>query len=125
MREIPPQLQNQINQFRQVQQQLQVVTAQRVQMETRLKEVELTLEELEKADDDAPVYRSIGSLLIRAQGKEALLKELQDQKETLAIRVKTLEKQEKTLAERFERMQQQIAQALGGTGLGTGMGPAG
>lgn len=122
MKEIPPQLQNQINQFRQIQQQLQVVTAQRVQMETRLKEVEGTLEELEKASEDAPVYKSIGSLLIRAEGKEEVRKDLEDQKETLAIRVKTLEKQEKSLAERYERMQQQIAQALGGTGMGTGLG---
>ncbi len=122
MREIPPQLQNQINQFRQLQQQLQVTTAQRVQMEARLREVELTLEELEKAENDAPIYKSIGSLLVRARGREEVLKELQDQKETLAIRVKTLQKQEKTLADRYERMQQQITQALGGTGLETGVG---
>ncbi|MCJ2555034.1 MAG: prefoldin subunit beta [Candidatus Thermoplasmatota archaeon] len=122
MRDIPPQLQNQINQFRQLQQQLQVTTAQRVQMETRLREVELTLEELEKAEDDAPIYKSIGSLLIRAKDREEVLKELQDQKETLGIRVKTLQKQEKTLADRYERMQQQITQALGGTGLETGVG---
>lgn len=122
MKEIPPQIQNQINQYRQIQQQLQVVTAQRVQMETRLKEVEGTLEELEKASEDAPVYKSIGSLLIRAEGKEEVRKDLEDQKETLSIRVKTLEKQEKSLAERYERMQQQITQALGGPGMGTGLG---
>lgn len=122
MNEIPPQLQNQINQFRQVQQQLQVITAQRVQMETRLKEVEVTLEELEEASEDAPVYKSIGSLLIRAEDRASVRKELQDQQETLSIRVKTLEKQEKSLAERYERMQQQITQALGGTGMNTGVG---
>ncbi len=122
MREISPQLQNQINQFRQLQQQLQVVTAQRVQLETRLKELEVTLEELQKADDEAPIYKSIGSLLIRAKDREEVRKELEDQKETLAIRVKTLEKQEKTLADRYERMQQQITQALGGTGMTPGAG---
>jgi prefoldin beta subunit len=124
MKEIPPQLQNQINQFRQLQQQLQVVTSQRVQLETRLKEVEVTLEELDKADENAPIYRSIGSLLIRAKDREEVRKELEDQRETLSIRVKTLEKQEKSLAERYERMQQQIAQALGGSGMtgGTGAG---
>ncbi len=119
MREISPQLQNQINQFRQLQQQLQVITAQRVQLETRLKEVEVTLEELEKAEEKAPIYKSIGSLLIRAEKKEEVRKDLEDQKETLAIRVKTLEKQEKTMAERYERMQQQISQALGGGGVTT------
>lgn len=120
MREISPQLQNQINQFRQLQQQLQVITAQRVQLETRLKEIEVTLEELSKADEAAPIYKSIGSLLIRAKDREEVRKELEDQKETLSIRVKTLEKQEKTLAERYERMQQQLAQALGGPGVDQG-----
>lgn len=122
MREIPPQLQNQINQFRQLQQQLQVITAQRVQMETRLKEIEVTLEELSKADEKAPIYKSIGSLLIRAKKPADVAKELEDQKETLTIRVKTLEKQEKSLAERYERMQQQISEALGGAGLAGGTG---
>lgn len=122
MKEIPPQLQNQINQFRQLQQQLQVVTSQRVQLETRLKEVEVTLEELDKADDKAPIYKSIGSLLIRAKDREEVRKELEEQRETLSIRVKTLEKQEKSLAERYERMQQQISQALGGAGMTGGPG---
>ncbi|MFQ5837199.1 MAG: prefoldin subunit beta [Thermoplasmata archaeon] len=122
MREIPPQLQNQINQFQQLQQQLQMITAQRVQLETRLKEVQVTLEELSKADEEAPIYKSIGSLLIRAKERDEVRKELEDQRETLAIRVKTLEKQEKTLAERYERMQQQITQALGGTGMSPGTG---
>ncbi len=121
MREISPQLQNQINQFRQLQQQMQVVTAQRVQLETRLKEVEVTLEELEKAGEGVPIYKSVGSLLLRAEDRAEVKKELEDQKETLAIRVKTLEKQEKTMAERYERMQQQISQALGGSGV-TGAG---
>lgn len=118
MREISPQLQNQINQFRQLQQQLQVVTAQRVQLETRLKEVEVTLEELERAKEKTPIYKSIGSLLIKANSKDEIRKELEDHRETLSIRVKTLTKQEKSLAERYERMQQQLSQALGTGGVG-------
>ncbi len=113
MKELSPQMQNQLAQFRQLQQQLQVITAQRVQMEARLKEIETTLEELEKAAPDAPIYRSIGSLLIRATSRDEVKKDLSDQEETLSIRVKTLEKQEKSLGERYERMQQALSQALG------------
>lgn len=114
MRELSPQLQNQLQQFRQLQQQLQVITTQRMQLEAKLKEIEGTLEELAKATAEAPIYKSIGVLLVRASGRDDVVKELEDQKETLSIRVKTLEKQEKSLAERYERMQQQLTAALGG-----------
>ncbi len=118
MKEISPQLQNQLQQFRQLQQQLQVITSQRVQLEAKLNEVEGTLEALGKAGADVPIYKSIGVLLVRASGRDEVKKELEDQKETLAIRVRTLEKQEKSMAERYERMQQQLTAALGGGGVG-------
>ncbi len=118
MKEISPQLQNQLQQFRQLQQQLQVITGQRVQLEARLKEVEGTIEELGRAADDATIYKSIGVLLVRASSRDEVRKELEDQKETLAIRVRTMGKQEKSLAERYERMQQQLTTALGGGAMG-------
>ena len=49
MNSISPQLQNQINQYQQLQQQLQNVTTQRMQMESQLKELKHTSEELAKA----------------------------------------------------------------------------
>jgi prefoldin beta subunit len=114
MKELSPQLQAQLASFRQLQQQLQVISGQRIQMEAKLKEIEGTLEELTNAGEDTPIYKSIGVLLIRAKDRAEVQKELEDQKETLSIRVKTLEKQEKSLAERYERMQQQLTAALGG-----------
>lgn len=114
MKEISPQMQNQIAQFQQLQQQLQIITGQRLQLEAKLREIEGTLEELGKAGEDTPIYKSIGTLLVRANNKEEIRKELEEHKETIGIRIKTLQKQEKSLSERYERMQEQLTQALGG-----------
>jgi prefoldin beta subunit len=113
MKEISPQLQNQIAQYQQLQNQLQVIGSQRVQLEAKLREIEQTLEELNKLAGDTPVYKSIGMLLVRQDDREALKKELEEHKETLTIRVKSLQKQEKALSERYEDLASKIQTALG------------
>ena len=114
MKEISPQLQNQIQQYQQLQQQLQVLGTQRLQLEAKLREIEGTLEELGKISGETPIYKSIGMLLVRQDDREALKKELEEHKETLTIRVKSIQKQEKALGERFEDLQGKIQAALGG-----------
>jgi len=113
MKDISPQLQNQIQQYQQLQQQLQVLGTQRLQLEAKLREVESTLEELSRLSEKAPVYKSIGVLLVKADDREALKKELEEHKETLTIRIKSIQKQEKALGERFEDLQGKIQAALG------------
>ena len=115
MKEISPQLQNQIAQYQQLQNQLQVLGSQRVQLEAKLREIEGTLEELVKIKDDTPVYKSIGMLLVKQDDREGLKKELEEHKETLTIRVKSLQKQEKALTERYEDLANKIQAALGTT----------
>lgn len=115
MKEISPQLQNQIAQYQQLQNQLQVLGSQRVQLEAKLREIEGTLEELGKIKDDTPVYKSIGMLLVKQDDREGLKKELEEHKETLTIRVKSLQKQEKALTERYEDLATKIQAALGTT----------
>jgi prefoldin beta subunit len=113
MKELSPQLQNQIAQYQQLQNQLQVLGSQRVQIEAKLREIEQTLEELNKLSGDTPVYKSIGMILVRQEDREALKKELEEHKETLTIRVKSLQKQEKALSERYEDLAAKIQAALG------------
>lgn len=112
MKEIPPQLQNQIAQFQQLQQQLQTIALQRQQLEISLRETTSTLEELGKVGAETPLYRATGALLIRVEDREAVRKELEERSETLGIRVKTLQKQEKSFAERYEDLSQKIQAAL-------------
>ncbi len=114
--EISPQMQNQIAQLQQLQQQLQVIATQRAQLEAKEREIESTLEELKKTKDDTPVYKSIGTLLIKADNKKELQKELDEHKETIGVRVKTLKKQETTLSERYQGLGEKLNEALKGSG---------
>ncbi len=115
MKEISPQLQNQIAQYQQLQQQLQMLAQQRLQLEAKLREIDGTLEELGKLTGETQVYKSIGMLLVRQDDRESLKKELEDHKETLTVRVRSIQKQEKALSERYDQLGEKIQTALGGT----------
>jgi prefoldin beta subunit len=114
MDDISPKLQNQIAQFQQLQQQLQTVMSQKIRMDAMLKEMEMTIEELKKAEAEAVVYKSVGSLMIKVADTPALLKEIEEDKETTEIRVKSLDRQEKMLKDKFQSVQEQLNRALGG-----------
>lgn len=120
MDEISPQLQNQIVQYQQAQQQLQAVATQRAQIEAQLRGLEESTQAVADADKDAPIYRMVGGVLIRAKDRKALLEELKDRKETMEVRLRALEKQEKHLKERFMSLHEQITKVLGAQG---GAGP--
>ena len=111
MNGMSPQLQNQIAQYQQTQQQLQTVTAQKLQMQSQLKEMQRTLEELGKATGD--VYKTAGSLLIKVDDKDALKADLEETTETLEIRIKGLERQETALQTNFQNLQNAINNAMG------------
>jgi len=114
MKEISPQMQNQIAQYQQLQQQLQVLGTQRMQLEAKVREIDGSLQELAKIGAETPVYKSIGTLLVRADDRESVKKELEEHKETLSIRVRAIQKQETALGERYEQLQQKLSEALGG-----------
>jgi prefoldin beta subunit len=113
MDDISPKLQNQIAQFQQVQQQLQQILNQKFRMESQLKEMDLTIDELKKTPEDSPVYKNAGALMIKVSDREGLLKEIEDDKETSEVRVKSLDRQEKMLREKYQLMQEQISKAMG------------
>ena len=116
MDEISPKLQNQIAQFQQLQQQLQTVMGQKIRMDAMLKEMEMTIEELKKTPQDATVYRNVGSLMIKVADIPALLKEIEEDKETTEVRIKSLDRQEKMLKEKFQNVQEQLSRAIGAQG---------
>ena len=114
--EIPPQLRNQLAQLQQLRMQREAVSRQRLQVEAMLRDTESALEELEKLDDDALIYKSVGEILVRTS-KEKAKAELSEKKETFDLRLKTLERQEERMQKRFQQIQQQIREALGMAGF--------
>ncbi len=113
--EIPPQVQNQLAQYQQVQQQIQSLSMQKNQMESMKKESEMALEELEKLSDDAVVYKAIGNLQIQSS-KEKTVSELKEKLETLGLRLQSLSRQEERIVKRFQQLEEQLKQSMGQQG---------
>ena len=114
--QLPPQIQNQLAQLQELQQQAQVVISQRQQLEVQVREIERTIEELGKVSADAPLFRSVGSLLVAVEDRPKLESDLRDQQETATVRLESAKRQEQRLRERMTSMQNELQAALGGPG---------
>lgn len=109
--ELPPQVQEDLARLQQLQQTLQAVVAQKQQLEIEMTETDRALSELEKVTPENPVYKSVGSILVRAE-KDALLTELKEKKELLNTRVTVLGRQEERTRERLKDIQQKLQERL-------------
>ncbi|MBI2578731.1 MAG: prefoldin subunit beta [Candidatus Aenigmarchaeota archaeon] len=76
-------------------QQLQNVMMQKQALIIQTKEIEKALEEISREDSEE-IYRSVGPILVKAD-KEKVKKDLEEQKEEMELKIKSLEKQESRL----------------------------
>ncbi len=105
-------LQQQVQQLQQMSQQLQQVAGQRQQFEAIVAESEMALEALGELADDATVYRNIGSLLVQDAGKDAAIKRITDDMETMQVRLKRVKGQEDELRKAIEGLQEKLQAAF-------------
>jgi len=110
--EMSKQVQDQINRLQQMRVQLQMIMQQKQQVEYRLKEINEALEELKKTDSKTPIYKSIGSILIKTKGKNDVTKELEANKDSLDVRKNTLDKQEGRTKEKLNELQSKVQNSL-------------
>jgi len=108
---LPPQVQERFLRLQQLQQTLQSVMAQKQQVDMEKSEVEQTLTELQKAADDAVIYKSAGSLLVKAE-KAKVTEELVERKELLNTRSTVLAKQEDRLRNQAKEVQTKLQEDL-------------
>jgi len=106
---LPPQVQERLLRLQQVQQTLQSVLAQKQQVEIELTEIEQALGELQKMTDDAVIYKSIGTLLVKSE-KTKITAELIERKELLNTRTTVLGKQEERLRSQLKDLQAKLQQ---------------
>jgi prefoldin beta subunit len=106
---LPPQVQERLLRYQQVQQTLQSVLAQKQQVDVELTEIEQALTELQKAADDATIYKSIGTLLVKGD-KTKITTELNERKELLNTRTTVLGKQEERLRAQFRDLETKLKQ---------------
>lgn len=108
---LPPQVQERLLRLQQLQQTLQAVLAQKQQVELELTELEQALSELQKIADDAVIYKSIGSILVRTD-KAKVTADLNERKELLNTRAAVLGKQEERLRTQMKELQSRLQQDL-------------
>jgi len=108
---LPPQVQERLLRLQQLQQTLQTVLTQKQQLELELTETEQALSELEKTDENTIIYKSIGSLLVKAQ-KATVTTELNERKELLNTRITVLAKQEERIRSQAKELQTKLQRDL-------------
>ncbi len=112
---IPPELENKLIRLQELQEQLRLLTIRRQQLELQLREVEHALEQVEKLDSDAEIYKTAGYVMFKVS-KDRIVDELKDKKETLELRIKTIQKQESLVRKQFEELRRDISKSLTATG---------
>jgi prefoldin beta subunit len=108
---LPPQVQERLLRLQQLQQTLQSVLAQKQQVELELTEIGQASTEVEKLTDDAVMYKSAGSIMVRAE-KTKITAELNERKDLLNTRVTILTKQEERLRSQLKDLQTKLQQDL-------------
>lgn len=112
---IPPQIQQKLGMFQQIQQQMQQIASQKMQYEMTLRETKRADEELNSAKEDTVIFSSIGSVMIQ-KDKESVKKELSERIDSLELRISSLDKQEKAMTEKATQLKTQIETAIASSG---------
>lgn len=111
--QIPPWLQEQVARLQQLQQNLQVIMAQKQHLEMEQLETEKALEVLKKASDSDTVFKNAGSILIKST-RQSLISELEEKKELSNTRLTVLSKQEVRVKENLKESEAKIKEMLRG-----------
>jgi prefoldin beta subunit len=97
-----------ISQLQMLEQGLQSFNLQKQQLQTKLLEVDSALEELSKTDIS---YKIIGNIMVKVD-KEKLKEELEQNKNTVTIRIKSVEKQETSMREKAKKIQEEVLKEM-------------
>lgn len=92
-----------------LEQNFQSILMQKQSMQLELNEIVNALQEIRKSSDD--VYKMVGNIMIKSD-KSELLKELEEKKKILEVKLHSVDKQEKILTEKSESLRNDINNSL-------------
>ena len=95
------------SEYEELRQRLQIDTSQKQTMQLQYNEIKRTLEELDKTKEEEGLFELTGQLLIK-KNKQEIIKSLNDKKEILEFRIKTLDKSMDTLTKQLQENQNKI-----------------
>jgi prefoldin beta subunit len=108
---LPPAVQERLLRLQQLQQTLQSLLTQKQQVELGLLETDQALSELDKTPENGIIYKSVGSLLIKAN-KAKVIEELKERKELANMRTTVLGKQEERLRTQIKELNEKLQKDL-------------
>jgi len=108
---LPPNVQERLLRLQQLQQTLQSILAQKQQVEMEKTEVDQTISELAKTQDDVVVYKAIGSLLVKGE-KAKINEELAERKSLLETRSTVMARQEERIRSQVKEAQTKLQEDL-------------
>jgi prefoldin beta subunit len=111
MQNIDEELKEKIQNLRNMQSNLEYITNQRIEMETKVREAELAIEELEKTEESQQIYKSIGGIMVKAS-KDKLLPEKKSEKTSLDMKIKTLKQKEERTRNQIQKLSQTLQQQI-------------
>ncbi|MCS7137017.1 MAG: prefoldin subunit beta [Candidatus Caldarchaeum sp.] len=112
-KEIPPSVQQQVLRLQQLQQSLALLLSEKQRVEAELAEVNTALEEVNKMDDGAIVFKAVGPVLVQTT-KAKIAAELSERKELADTRLKVIERQESRARAQIESLQKEVQRLLSG-----------
>lgn len=121
---VPPEAEVKYNKYLQLRDTYNAIVQQRLAAESSLSEIEKVIETLNGLSDNAEVYKMAGFVLVKST-KGDLLKELQDRKENLELKIKALKNQENLVKEELDKVAGELQRLLQGAAGGGAAGPAG
>ena len=98
-------------------QHLQTIMLQRQKMTVQGREIDSALESIEKSTND--IFKSVGPILVKTT-KDAIKKELNEEKEEIELRMAALDRQEKKVKEKVKEMQEKFQAMMPQEGIGQG-----
>jgi prefoldin beta subunit len=108
---LPPQVQERLLRLQQLQQTLQTILQQKQQVEMETSEIDQTLAELQKTADDAVIFKSAGSLLVKSQ-KATVIQDLTERKDLLSTRTTVMARQEERMRSQLKELQTKLQEDL-------------
>jgi prefoldin beta subunit len=108
---LPPQVQERLLRLQQLQQTLQTILQQKQQVDMETSEIDQTLAELQKTADDAVIFKSAGSLLVKSQ-KATVIQDLTERKELLSTRTTVMARQEERMRSQLKELQTKLQEDL-------------
>ncbi|MEM5793198.1 MAG: prefoldin subunit beta [Candidatus Aenigmatarchaeota archaeon] len=102
---------NLLEQFQSYQQQYQAIIIQKEQLKMQELEINNALEEIGKSKEEN-VYKISGPIMIK-KNREEIKKELEEKKETIELRLKSLSSAENKIVNKLKEMEGDIRKIIG------------